>query len=66
MKKAQSIAIALGAMAVAVLPMTSAHASTTVGGQTVGAGPCDVTVASVTFDTSTGRIESVTVGHVDC
>lgn len=66
MKKARSIAVALGAAAVAILPMTAAHASTTVGGQSVGAGGCDVTLASVTFDTSNGRIESITVGSVDC
>lgn len=65
MKKARSIVVAMGAAAVALAPMAPAHA-TTVGGQSVSAGPCDVTVASVTFDPATGRIEQVTVGHVDC
>jgi hypothetical protein len=64
MNKARSIVLALGAAAIALAPMAPAHA-TTVGGQTVSAGPCDVTLASITFYTD-GRIEQVTVGHVDC
>ena len=65
MNKIKSAAVAIGAMAVMLVPAT-AHADTTVGGGTVGAGPCDVTLASITFDETTGRLEQVTIGHVDC
>ena len=65
MKKVRGALVALGAAALMVVPATAAHADTTVGGGTVGAGPCDVTLASVTFNDS-GQVTQVTVGHVDC
>lgn len=65
MNKVKGAIVAIGAIAVTLIP-AAAQASTTVGGGTVGAGPCDVTLASVTFDETTGRLEQVTVGHVDC
>ena len=65
MKKARGVIVALCAAALMVVPATAAQADTTVGGGTVGAGPCDVTLASVTFNDA-GQLTQVTVGHVDC
>ncbi|MDQ4125529.1 MAG: hypothetical protein M3134_08020 [Actinomycetota bacterium] len=60
----RKILVAMGALAVAVAPVTAANA-TTVGGQTVSAGGCDITVASVSYDPIWGPI-SFTGFKYDC
>ena len=60
----KKLLVALGAFAVALAPITAANAAT-VGGQTVGAGGCDITVASVTWDPPSGQI-SFTGFKQDC
>ncbi|HEX2295666.1 MAG TPA: hypothetical protein VHN37_10200 [Actinomycetota bacterium] len=60
----KKILVATGALAVALAPITAANA-VTVGGQTVRAGGCDITVASVSYDPVWGPI-SFTGFNYDC
>ncbi|MDQ4125530.1 MAG: hypothetical protein M3134_08025 [Actinomycetota bacterium] len=60
----KKILVAIGACAVALAPITAANA-TTVGGQTVRAGGCDITVASVTWTPPYGQL-TFTGFNYDC
>lgn len=53
------------AAAAAVLAPGAAFANPGAGGGTVAAGPCDVTLAEITFDEH-GNIETMTFGDVQC
>lgn len=63
--KARTIAVALGALGVALLPAGAANADPTIGGQTVRVGDCEVTLPSVTWDPVSGELSS-TEGHMRC
>lgn len=56
---------ALVGVVAAMVPAHAAMANPTVGGGTINGGPCDVTVASITFDEN-GNIEQMTLGDVRC
>jgi hypothetical protein len=65
MKAMIRVGTALVGVLAAVVPAQAATANPIVGGQTVSAGPCDVTLAEIRFDEQ-GNVEQVTIGYPRC
>ncbi|MGH2756444.1 MAG: hypothetical protein ACRDI3_01505, partial [Actinomycetota bacterium] len=63
-KQRSTVAIAV-ALVLSITPMNATRADTTVGGDTVRAGNCDVFLPSVTIDDE-GHVKRISIGSIDC